>query len=229
MNLTEELAEIPLFESLPHAEREKLAGIVQDRRVTRGTCIFTEGEEAEGFYVVAEGRVKVFKVSPDGKEQTLHLFGPFQPVGEAAVFAGQSFPANAECIEDGRLLFFPRDRFVALIEAYPTVALSMLAVMSKRLKRFAALIEDLSLKEAPARLAAYLLHLARQQGGAGAVELDMSKRQLASVLGSTPETLSRVLAKLTKEGLIEQHGKGHISLLDPDALARLSSDDPTKT
>ncbi len=115
------------------------------------------------------------------------------------------------------MLFFPRQKFIDLINSTPSLALSMLAVLSMRLRRFAAQIESLSLKEVPARLAAHLIYLAEEQKNTNAVTLEIPKGQLASLLGTSPETLSRIFAKMSGEGLIKVSGK-KIELLCYDKL-----------
>jgi CRP-like cAMP-binding protein len=103
--------------------------------------------------------------SAEGKEQILHIYGPGHPIGEVPVFSGSRFPANAMAIEKSRMLFFPRRDFVDLISAHPSLALNMLAVLSLRLRQFTVQIENLSLKEVPARLASYLIFLSEKQVG----------------------------------------------------------------
>jgi len=223
MKLTDQIAAIPLFQGLSRGEYEDLAMIVVDQVIRKGQTIFEEGDEGEGFYVVVSGRVKVFKLSPDGKEQILHIFGAGEPFGEAAVFAGEKFPANAEALEESRVFFFPRLAFVELIGQNPSLALNMLAVLSRRLRKLASLVEDLSLKEVPGRLAAYLLYLSEVKKGGVEVQLDVSKNQLASLLGTIPETLSRILAKLSREGFIKSTGPRQIQLLDRKGLKELAS------
>lgn len=221
MNIAKRIATIPLFEGLPAEQVEDIAAIVEEPVFRKGQSIFSEGDEGIGFYVVASGRVKVFKLSPEGKEQILHILGPGEPFGEVPVFAGQHFPASAEALEESRLFFFPRASFVRLIRKNPGLALNMLAVLSRRLRVFASLIEDLSLKEVPGRLAAYLLYLSNKDRGATDLELTITKGQLASLLGTIPETLSRILGKMSAQGLIETDGR-KITLLDPEGLATLA-------
>jgi CRP/FNR family transcriptional regulator, dissimilatory nitrate respiration regulator len=220
MNIVDAIARIPLFEGLPSDQMEDLVMILTDQVFRKGETVFSEGEEANGFYVVARGRVKVYKLSPDGKEQILHIFGPGDPFGEVPVFTGQRFPAHAEALEESRVLFFPKQSFVKLITQNPTLALNMLGVLSKRLRRFTALIDDLSLKEVPGRLAAHLLFLSRKEKGSKELELSITKAQLASLLGTIPETLSRILAKMTAQGLIETQGR-RIRILDRESLQEL--------
>ena len=223
LKLTDQIARIPLFGGLTGEHYEGLAMIVVDQVIARGQMIFTQGDKGEGFYVVVSGRVKVFKLSPDGKEQILHIFGAGEPFGEAAVFAGEKFPANAEALEESRVFFFPRPAFLELIGQNPSLALNMLAVLSRRLRKLASLVEDLSLKEVPGRLAAYLLYLSEGKKGAVEVELDVSKNQLASLLGTIPETLSRILARMTREGVIAQTGQRRIRILKRPDLEELAS------
>lgn len=223
MDTIEQIAAIPLFEGLPRPQLEDLHAIVGEHEVKRGEIIFSEGEEATGFYVVRAGRVKIFKLSLDGKEQTLHLLGPGEPFGEVPVFAGTRFPATAEALEDTWVLYFPREAFVALIQKTPTLALNMLAVLSLRLHKFTVLVEDLSLKEVPGRLAAYLLYLSEQQHGAAALALSISKAQLASLLGTIPETLSRIITRMTKEGIIASETPSSFRIVDRDFLEKLAT------
>lgn len=215
------ISAIPIFNGLPDDQIKAIKRIALEKQVNRGEILFSEGDEGRGFYVVVGGRIKVFKVSPEGKEQILHILGPGQPFGEVSVFAGQKFPANAQALDKGRVLFFPRAAVVDLIEANPSLALNMLAVMSKKLRQFAVQIENLSLKEMPARLASYLIYLAQEQQSDQAVTLKISKGQLASILGTIPETLSRVFAKLSGQDLIRVDGKT-ITLLDRSGLEELA-------
>jgi len=223
MKLTDQITAIPLFQGLSRGEYEDLAMIVVDQVIPRGQTIFEEGDEGSGFYVVLSGRVKIFKLSPDGKEQILHILTGGEPFGEVPVFAGEKFPAHAQAMEDSRVFFFPRPAFVDLVKKTPSLALNMLAVLSRRLRKFSSLIEDLSLKEVPGRLAAYLIYLAEGKKGKSEVILEISKNQLASLLGTIPETLSRILAKLTREGFIKPNGPRQIQLLDRKGLEELAS------
>jgi len=215
------ISTIPLFNGLPEDQIVAIKKIAVENKINKGEIIFSEGDEGNGFFVIVEGRVKVFKVSTEGKEQILHIFGPGQPFGEVPVFAGQKFPANAQAIDKTRVLFFPRASIVNLISANPSLALNMLAVMSKKLIQFAVQIENLSLKEMPARLASYLIFLADEQNKGDLVTLKISKGQLASTLGTIPETLSRAFAKLSGQNLINVDGK-KITLLDRRALENLA-------
>lgn len=212
---------VPLFNGLPAEHMEDLRRIAIEKSYARGETIFLDGDDGDGFYVVLEGKVKVSKISAEGKEQILHIFGPGEPFGEVPVFTGKPFPANAQALSKSVLAFFPKNRFIALINSNPSLALNMLAVLSTRLRQFTVQVENLSLKEVPERLAAYLLVLSSEQGDKEQVELPISKGQLASLLGTIPETLSRIFSKMSTGGLIAVDGK-NIRILDPAELEILS-------
>ncbi len=215
------LTHTPLFGGLSEEQLGQIGKIAVLKQYKRAEAIFWDGDPGNGFYVVLEGRVKIFKTSADGKEQILHIYGPGNPIGEVPVFSGNRFPANAQAIEKSRLLFFPRKDFIDLITCQPSLALNMLAVLSMRLRQFTVQIENLSLKEVPSRLASYLVYLSSEHNGATVVELPISKGQLASLLGTIPETLSRIFNKMTQHELIAVEASS-ISLKNRQALEDLA-------
>ena len=215
------LAATSLFKGLTAEQLDEISAIAVERRYGRGESIFMEGDGADGFYIVADGQIKIFKSSPDGKEQILHIYGPGNPFGEVPVFSGTRFPASAVALVASRILFLPRNAFVALISRHPSLSMNMLGELSMRLRQFTVQIENLSLKEVPARLASYLIYLAEEQQAVDRVTLEISKGQLASLLGTIPETLSRIFAKMSAQELIKVNG-AEIRLLDTAALADLA-------
>ena len=219
--MLEYLAQVPLFEGLSQKQLQDLLHISQKKQYAPGNDVFYEGDFADGLYIIISGRIKVFKLSLEGKEQVLHIFGPGEPIGEAAVFAGETFPANAQAIEKSELLFFSRQSLLDLFNSDPSLPMKMLAILSKRLRSFTSIIEDLSLKEIPQRLASYFLQQYELQKNSQVITLEVSKGLLAKILGTSQETLSRTLNKMTEQGLIEVN-KRQISLLDEEALESLS-------
>jgi CRP/FNR family transcriptional regulator len=220
-NILNIISAIPLFNSLPDDQLSAIRQIAVEKQYNKGQTIFSEEDETKGLFVVVDGRVKIYKVSSEGKEQILHIIEAGQSFGEVTVFTGQQMPANAQALAKSRLLVFPRSAFVGLVTANPSLALNLLAIMSKKLRQFAAQIENLSLKEIPARLASYLIYLAEEQGSEDAVTLNVSKGQLASLLGTIPETLSRIFAKLSGQNLIRVEGP-KITLLDLQGIEDLA-------
>lgn len=221
MDILNQIARIPLFSGLNREQLEEVVMIIVDQEVKRNQPIFAEGDEGRGLYIVVSGRVKVYKISFDGKEQILHILGAGEPFAEVAVFTGRSYPANAMTLEQSRLFFIPREAFYDLIGRNPSLALSMLATLSLRLRQFSNMIESLSLKEVPGRLATHLLLLSEQGGRQDSIRLPIAKTQLAAYLGTIPETISRILAKMTTSGYIKTEGPV-ITLCDREGLEDLA-------
>jgi len=134
--LAEILRRASLFEGLDDRHLEELISRSRRRRFAGRQTVFLEGDRAQGMYVVVSGRVKVFKMSPKGREQTLMVMGPGEPVGEVAVLAGESYPANAETLEPSEALYVPRQAFLDMVRREPEVALRLLASLSTRLRSF---------------------------------------------------------------------------------------------
>jgi CRP/FNR family transcriptional regulator len=215
------ISAVPLFDGLPSEQLDAIRRIAVEKRYNKGQTIFSEGDKTTGFFVIVEGRVKIYKVSSEGKEQILHIFEAGQSFGEVTVFTGQRMPANAQTLAQTHLLLFARNAFVDLLSSNSSLAMNLLGIMSKKLRQFAAQIENLSLKEIPARLASYLIYLSEEQGTDDSVTLNISKGQLASLLGTIPETLSRIFAKLSGQNLIRVEGP-KIIFMDRDGIESLA-------
>ena len=224
--ITDPLRKCPLFAELGEDDFRKIRTIASPRRVGKNGILFAEGEEAKGFYVLLSGKVKLYKVSPEGKEQILHVVFPPDAFAEAALFLEGTYPAFAQTLSDSQLLFFPKKDFVHLIEKNPQLSINMIVSLSQYLRKFASLIEELSLKEVSSRIAKYLLDLSlrstKQGKVTGEVELDLSKSQLASKLGTISETLSRTLTKMKAKGIIDVK-KNRILILNQEALRESAS------
>lgn len=220
MDYKDSLRYIPIFKGLPEKQMDDLTRIVVKHSFLKNQTIFSEGDDAEGFYILTSGKVKIFKLSREGKEQILHIIEPFEPFGEVPAFAGRRFPAHAEAIEDSIVLVFPINAYIELIKKDPSIALNMLALLSLRLRQFTKLVEDLSLKEVPQRLAAYILLLNDREEN-DHIELNINKKQLASLLGTIPETMSRILNRMQVNNIIEVQGK-RIRIIDKKTLEELA-------
>ncbi|WP_045222156.1 Crp/Fnr family transcriptional regulator [Desulfonatronum thioautotrophicum] len=216
------LSQSPVFQGLPESQLRALARIADPITYNPGDLIFSEGEDAAGFFFVVAGQVKISKISFEGKEQVLHFVGPGEIFAEVPVYSGGTYPANAEALRESRTFFFPRQAIRRLLANDPNLAMNMLADLSRRLRQLTRLVENLSLKESPARLAAYLLHASEELMRGDQVELDVTKGQLATLLGTTPETLSRTLKKMSETGQIQVQGRT-IKLLDKPGLEQMAA------
>ncbi len=211
---------VPLFSAV--AERD-LRGLLAGCRIEShpaGRELLSPAERADRFYIILAGRVKIFQLSARGDEQILHLYGAGETFGEAAMWAGGRYPAYAETAEACTLLVVGRAALREAIGDNPELAVAMMAGMARKLHEFNQLIERLSLKEVPARLAAVLLQLAAA-ASTESFELRQSKRELAAQIGTIAETLSRAFAKLRSAGLIEVDGR-RIRILDRAGLEELA-------
>jgi CRP/FNR family transcriptional regulator len=215
-----------LFKGLGDDDLEKMESIAAPKRYGKNEVIFSEGEVAKGFYVLASGRVKVYKLSHEGKEQILHIIWPYEIFAEVAMFAGSGYPAFAEAILSSEVVFFEKKTFFALLKKHPQLSVNMIANLSFRLREFTRLVEELSLKDVSTRLARYLKEQASllkipKREGVG-FELEVNKAQLASQLGTIPETLSRTLRKMREEKVLRLEGK-RVIILNMKALENIAA------
>ncbi len=209
-----------MFSGITDDDLKHIAEVVKTKQCEKGELLFSEGDVAAGFYVLAEGRVKVYKLSPDGKERILHIVHSGTSFAEAAIFGDGHYPAYAEPLQPSRLLFFPKRDFLDLLHSRSGIAINMIGGLSRFLRQFASQVEQLTFQDVPARLARYLLDMAGDEEDL--VVLPIPKGQLASNLGTVSETLSRTFRKLSDEGLIRVKGK-EIAILDRDSLEDLSA------
>lgn len=218
------LAQTPLWRGLGADDLATLSAIAQPQRHRRGCILFSDGDPARGFFIVVEGRIKIVKQGPDGREYILQLFGPGEHFAEVPAFDGQAYPATAIALEDSDVLLFPREALRDRLAHQPELALNVLAIFASRLRAFANTIEDLSLKEVSARLAAYLRDRADDHPNHRdrPIPLALPKGQLAAYLGTSPETLSRLLGRLERHGILHLQGNT-IRLRDRDRLDALAN------
>jgi CRP/FNR family transcriptional regulator, dissimilatory nitrate respiration regulator len=212
------LAALPYLGGVPRGDLSRLASRCAWRSARRGAAIFREGEPALGIFVITEGRVKLSRLSPAGREQVLHVEGAGASLAEVPAFDGGGYVATAVALTEARLLFVEREALFALCRRRPEVAVGIIAVLARRLRRFAALIEDLGLRDVTERLAGFLLAEAPRAGGP--FELG-TQDEVAARLGTVRELVSRSLARLAATGLIARTGR-RVRVLDPDRLRALA-------
>jgi len=221
MDIRSFLAHTFLFHSFTEKEIDILIASTLLKSVSKGEQIFSEGLEATAFFIVVSGKVKIYKLSPDGKEYTLHIHGPGEPVAEAAIFDSMTYPASCSALEDATLVRISREGFLNLIKKYPELSLKIMSGYSKRLRQFVSKIEELTLKDIKSRVARYLLENSVVENGETVYHLAHSKKELSSLLGTIPETLSRTLAFLKQKHLIVE--KDNIIVIpDPNSLKLFS-------
>jgi CRP/FNR family transcriptional regulator, dissimilatory nitrate respiration regulator len=223
--MTELLRQNPLFSGLDESGLHKVKGITSFTFCKKGNILFSQGDEAHGFYLVINGKIKIYRISPQGQEYIMRIVGPGETIAEAAVFSGKTYPASAEALEESRLYYLKKTDFLFLIQKSPQLALNMMTGLSMLLRQLAQQVEDLSLKEVSARLARFLieeaLKVAPVPSNGLKIPLEMKKGLLASRLGTIGETLSRTLAKMKQKEIIHINKKV-ITLKNLDALKEIA-------
>jgi CRP/FNR family transcriptional regulator len=217
----EALARIPYLRGLPARELAGLAARCVLRQASRGATIFAEGAPATGLWVILSGRVKLVRTSRRGREQVLHVESSGATLAEVPVFDGGGYVASAVAAEDARLLFVPRAAVIELCLRRPQVALGIIEVLSRRVRAFASLIEDLALRDVTGRVAGFLVSQARR--GGGDVVLRGTRDEIAAQLGTVRELVSRSLSRLASRGLIEVRGR-RVHVRDPRRLSELAEE-----
>lgn len=214
----------PLFAALTDKEIESLAARTVPRSYSAGELLFSEGDRCAGLYLIASGRVRIYKASPSGREQVLAVEGPGASIAELPVFDGGNYPASAAAVERADLLFVSRKDFRNVCLEHPEVALKVLQVVGGRLRRLVGIIEELSFTTVRHRLISWLLRQAKTEGDHGPVILlSPSQQELASQIGTVRELVSRNLTRLQAQGFISINGR-EVTILDEAGLdADLSS------
>lgn len=213
------LTHIPLFKGLPDDQLRILAECASEHRYKPGEAIFAAEQESKALHLVIWGRVKLFKTSEEGREQTIFVFGPGEPFCLTAL-ADEFSPAHATALEEVRILSFSADVLESVARKEPSLLFNMLLVLFRRIKELMTLIESLALKDMPQRVASYLVNALDQHGVGDVIVLNFSQRELAKLLGTTPETLSRVFRKLEDEGILQVENRT-IRVTDRNALVRM--------
>lgn len=203
----------------------RLATVTAVERHPRGAVLAAEGEAAERFGVLLEGKTTVYHLAANGRRIIFEKQEAGDPIAAVAALAGGRYPAFIEAATPVTIAWLPRQALFDLIETEPAVARSVVTDLSRRVVGFTTVVQSMAL-DVPQRLARYLFDRALSSGsptpGGLVVSLDMSKGELASVLGTVPETLSRALAKLKSDGVLESCGKD-VVVFDVGALARLGA------
>lgn len=211
------IATIPLFKDLPPGARAALARVLQDRRYRPGQYLIHQDCAPEGLFVICEGRVRLARIAPDGREQVLQMAGPGELFNAEPLFDGGPTPASARAMSPVRALLLPSAVLVALIGNHPSIALLLLRELSARQRELVILLEDLHFRSVRARLARVLLREARD--GAAAI----TQQELAERAGTVREIAGRTLRDMQQEGLVRLL-RGQVMVLDLDGLRNVSEE-----
>ncbi|MBK6505582.1 MAG: Crp/Fnr family transcriptional regulator [Ignavibacteria bacterium] len=214
------LRNVNLFSELNDKELEKVSELSSLKKFSKGEVIFFDTEPYLGFYIVIEGSIKIFKIVGDGREQIIHFVYPYNTFAEVPLFEQHekikndqfTYPANAMAIEnDTKLILVRSNAFYDLLHKNNEIALKMLGALSKRLRYLNNYIES-RMKDIPHRLAEFIIQEYKKSGKAetNRIEIEITKHDLASYLGTIDETLSRAFKKFQDEDIIEMRGRNII-------------------
>ncbi len=202
----EYLKHLPVFEELAPADLAAISQVTLERRYKKNMIIFMEGEPGEGFHYVKSGKVKIVKMSQDGREHIINILGPGEVFAEVLLFNPGPYPATAVALEDSVIGIIKNNDLENVVAGNARIALHIIRVMSKKLLHAQMKIKTLALSDTFSRTAHVLIRLSQQYGRAVAggveIDLDMTRQDLANLIGTTRETVSRVLNAMRKDKVL---------------------------
>lgn len=224
--MIKELKKIDLFKNLSDEELKELEPYLATTTYKKKDAIFSEGDAPEWFYIVSTGKVKVTRISHDGKELILEIISPHDIFGGVAVLRNFPYPANAVAMEDSEILKISRKNLMRLVDRFPNLMFCIALQLGDRMKSSHDTLKNIALERVEARIAALLLKLANKVGVETdeglMIDMRLTKQDVADMVGTTVETSIRTFSKFKKQGLV-MDADGKIIIKDREGLAELSS------
>lgn len=217
------LKKIPFLAPLEEEALQSLLPLLKEKKYKKNQVVFHEGEPGRYLFLIRSGNVKVYKLSEDGKEKILRVFGPDDFFAELPLLDGGKYPASAETLSDCTLLCLSREDFLRTLSWNPEIMKKIYEIVGGRLRHFTTMVTDLTLKDASCRLAGFLLDMAEQKDPFSSkvirFPMELTHQDIASLIGTARETVSRTLRQFQKEGMIEIKER-YITILDKERLAQ---------
>ena len=215
------LRRIPMFRRVGPGDRQHILQVARLQHFPKGETVFREGDPADTFLAVIEGRVKVFKAAPGGKEIILEIFGSGDPLATVAVYENRNLPASAVALEDTQCLAIDSRDFFAVLEHHPAVVRAVLSGLTMRLVELTQRLAEMTSGRVEARFARLFLKLADQIGtddrGGTFVAMALTRQELADLTGTTIETAIRTMSRWQKEDVVRTEKDGFV-VIDRAAL-----------
>ncbi len=212
---------IPIFAELAEDQLQRLSQVVMERQYRKNQIIFGEGDPGEALFFLKAGKIKLTKTTPDGREQILAFRSAGEIFAEVVLFDGGPYPATAEVVEDAKIGIIRNQDIEKIINQNVDIAVSLLKVMSKRLRQAQTAVKDIALKDVYGRLASILLKLAVDHGSQAPdgtkICLNLTHQELANMIGTSRESVNRVISEWRKEGILDAQ-RGEITILNPQKL-----------
>ncbi len=213
-----------LLRSLPEAVIQKFLSDATTRRFSRGETVFLQDEDATAIYIVIEGWVKLYRISPNGNEAIVNVFTRSHSFGEAVAFRAVPYPVSAEAVTDCTLLLIPTHGLISILNQEPDLAVAIVASTFQHLHELVGQVEQMKSQTGAQRVADFLIKLCNHETGDCVVTLPYDKVLIAGRLGMKPESLSRAFARLKKLGV---HVSRHQARIDDiEALHHFVEQDP---
>ncbi len=207
----EYLGRIPMFSGLNKEELELLSRYEVEKTYQKGEVIFMEGDPGEAVYYIKSGKIKLYKTSLEGREVTLNILGPGSIFAEVTMFNNLEYPATAMVLEDVLVGMIRNDDLEKIVRENGNIALSLIKELNRRLYYAQVKIKDMALHDVNGRVAKVLLDLAYRYGKKNSrgiqIDLKMTKTEIANIVGTSRETVSRSLSQLKSDEIIDMQGK----------------------
>jgi CRP/FNR family transcriptional regulator len=219
------LKSLPLFSTLTESEIQEIQACILTEKFKKKEDIFAEGDPSDWFYLLVSGKVKITKLSHDGREIILELISPQDFFGGLAVLKGFPYPANAVAMEDSEVIKISRVNLLKIIDRFPHIMFEITANLGNRVREFHDTLKNIALERVEARIAALLIKLADKTGEKGAggetvITMRLTKQDLAEMVGATVETTIRVMSRFKKSGFVAEES-GKIVVRNPEALRNI--------
>jgi CRP/FNR family transcriptional regulator len=219
-----EIREVTIFSTLSDSDLKEIADYFAVEEYKKKAAIFSEGDPSDVLYGVLEGKVKITKLSAEGKEIIIEVISPGDIFGAVAVMRGFPYPANAAAMEDSKLLRLSRSNFLKVLDGYPSVMYCMMQNLGDRMKGSHESLKNIALEKVGSRIASLLLKLAEKSGvetpEGTVIDFKLTKQDIADMVGTTVETSIRTMSQFKKKGLIEER-EGQVLIKDPEGLRSL--------
>jgi len=214
-----------VFEGLSPEAWEELRSLMRPLELAAGETVFHEGMPSFGLYILCEGKIKLAKHTRGGHSQILKLLGPGEILGEKTLFDGETYTCYAKTLEPSRLMFIPRDDFLAFVRRHPEVAIRLVEKLARELKAFGDKLVEIASRSAKERVARVLLELARAFGKKTPegldIGLELQRAELAEMASISTETAIRILSELSDRGIVALQGH-RIIIRKPDSLRAMA-------
>ncbi|GAB4488517.1 MAG: Crp/Fnr family transcriptional regulator [Thermodesulfovibrionales bacterium] len=220
-----DIRKVPIFDSLSEQDAQEISPYLAADRFRKKETIFSEGDPSEWLYIVSKGKVKITKISQEGKEIILELISPPDYFGGIAVVRGFPYPANAIAMEDTEVYKISRKNLLSILDRFPNLMYCMAMNIGDRIKGSHETLKSIALEKVESRIASLLLKLAEKSGEktpAGTViNMKLTKQDIAEMVGTTVETSIRTMSKFTKAGIITVKA-GKVVIKNPAELKALT-------